>query len=307
LWEEYTLGTEVETGTYEIKLEGEKKPSRTVDWQITSQGKLIDEWAVWEKVGLWDGIKAYWTFDETTGDVIDELGSYNGTNNGATRGGTGIIEKSFSFDGGDWISFSDDNFFKPTASFSMSIWFKTNTTTGNVMFSSADQLGEPTFQKQGIIIGTNSNGTVYFYAGEVTTGTVVSITSGSTYNDNAWHNAVVTVTAAKNATLYVDNVSQGSATINPGYSANNKIYIGCRDDLGSPYRASHYTGSLDELGLWNRSLTSGEVSRLYNSGSGLNYGSFDLGEVTLNSPADTSILTTSSVDFNCSATQLEQH
>ncbi len=47
LWEEYILGTEVDAGTYEIKLEGEKKPSRTVDWQITSQGKLIDEWAVW--------------------------------------------------------------------------------------------------------------------------------------------------------------------------------------------------------------------------------------------------------------------
>ena len=48
IYEEYNLGEEVEAGTYYIKLEGEKKPSRTVDWQITSQGKLINEWAVWE-------------------------------------------------------------------------------------------------------------------------------------------------------------------------------------------------------------------------------------------------------------------
>jgi len=47
LWEEYNLGENVIAGNYKIKLEGEKKPSRTVDWVIETQGKLIDEWAVW--------------------------------------------------------------------------------------------------------------------------------------------------------------------------------------------------------------------------------------------------------------------
>jgi len=46
-WIVYNLGDRVSAGTYEIKLEAEKKPTRTVDWQITSQGELIDEWAVW--------------------------------------------------------------------------------------------------------------------------------------------------------------------------------------------------------------------------------------------------------------------
>jgi len=46
-WQIYNLGEEVEPGTYYIRLEGKKKPDRSVDWQITSQGKLIDDWALW--------------------------------------------------------------------------------------------------------------------------------------------------------------------------------------------------------------------------------------------------------------------
>lgn len=34
-------------GTYTVKLEGQKRPTRTVDWIITSQGQEIGEWAVW--------------------------------------------------------------------------------------------------------------------------------------------------------------------------------------------------------------------------------------------------------------------
>jgi hypothetical protein len=30
-------------------------------------------------------------------------------------------------------------------------------------------------------------------------------------------------------------------------------------------------GSLDEIGIWNRALTTGEISTLYNSGSGKGY------------------------------------
>lgn len=47
IWSNYNLGEIVYPGTYSIKLEGQKKPSRTVDWIIKSQGKWINEWAAW--------------------------------------------------------------------------------------------------------------------------------------------------------------------------------------------------------------------------------------------------------------------
>lgn len=58
IYEIYNLGDEVKAGTYYIKLEGEKKASVETDWQITSQGKLIDEWAVWGGI---EGLQEYQT------------------------------------------------------------------------------------------------------------------------------------------------------------------------------------------------------------------------------------------------------
>jgi hypothetical protein len=49
-WIPYTLGEIKKTGTYEVKLEGEKKPSRTVDWQVKTNGEWLDDWAVWGAV-----------------------------------------------------------------------------------------------------------------------------------------------------------------------------------------------------------------------------------------------------------------
>lgn len=43
----YEIGQTLKKGTYQVILEGEKKPSRTVDWQIKSNGKWSEEWALW--------------------------------------------------------------------------------------------------------------------------------------------------------------------------------------------------------------------------------------------------------------------
>ena len=46
-WTEFKLGDEFEKGTYTIKLIGEKRPERVVDWQIKSNGIWTTEWALW--------------------------------------------------------------------------------------------------------------------------------------------------------------------------------------------------------------------------------------------------------------------
>ena len=43
----YTIGDEVEAGVYTINLEGEKKPTRTVDWVIKTNGEWLESWATW--------------------------------------------------------------------------------------------------------------------------------------------------------------------------------------------------------------------------------------------------------------------
>lgn len=50
----YELGTRVSRGTYEVRLAAEKKPSRTVDWVIKTQGETLSEWATWGNISLGD-------------------------------------------------------------------------------------------------------------------------------------------------------------------------------------------------------------------------------------------------------------
>jgi len=47
IWKTYNLGDVVSAGTYEIKLEGSKKPTREVDWQIKTNGIWTTDWATW--------------------------------------------------------------------------------------------------------------------------------------------------------------------------------------------------------------------------------------------------------------------
>ena len=84
-WVEYELGTEKDVGTYQVRLDGEKKDSRTVGWQIKTEGKWLNEWAVRREGALLTNVTAYYQLDETAGVVVDETGINDGVNIGATR------------------------------------------------------------------------------------------------------------------------------------------------------------------------------------------------------------------------------
>lgn len=43
----YELGTSMDAGNYEVKLEGSKRPDWSYDWIYKTQGESLDEWAVW--------------------------------------------------------------------------------------------------------------------------------------------------------------------------------------------------------------------------------------------------------------------
>lgn len=71
----YSIGTEMSSGTYEVRLEAEKKPSRTVDWVIETQGEVLNEWAVW------DGIN--YVYDDYDSSINSSLWSYQLIDGGA--------------------------------------------------------------------------------------------------------------------------------------------------------------------------------------------------------------------------------
>jgi hypothetical protein len=87
----------------------------------------------------------------------------------------------------------------------------------------------------------------------------------NTYNDNNWHFAVFT-RDNNNLSMYIDGVLQKSQPVY-GNLGNRSFAIG-RSKISSD-STRYFNGSIDEVLIFNRSLSSDEISQLYNSGNGL--------------------------------------
>jgi len=91
------------------------------------------------------------------------------------------------------------------------------------------------------------------------------MTSAGIVPASEWNHLVFTK-AGSVTKIYVNGVEQGSATL-----------TGVITDIGGVWRVGggefgyQVNGYLDELGIWQRALSAGEVSQLYNGGDGLAY------------------------------------
>jgi len=92
----YNVGEDLPEGHYEIFIEGEKKPSRKVDWQVKIHGEWLEAWAVWGDGTILDDLTAYYKVDNN--DFSDTHNSYDLTNSGTTNT-SGILIDGRSFDG----------------------------------------------------------------------------------------------------------------------------------------------------------------------------------------------------------------
>ncbi len=252
-WIKINLGQEFEAGTYQVKLEGQKDPSETIDWQIKSNGIWTEEWAIW---GAESGLVSYYKLDETSGTVIDELGINDGTNYGATPNVAGKINTAYDFNGSTHISIGNNVFDALTlGSYSVSLWVKADTLSTNA-------IQYIPFDIEGRIIqfrSQNSRWMVQTYNGSISS----SANSTFNYNTGVWvHLAGVYNADADTLKLYVDGTLRDTA-INVLTSDNSTD----RDTrIGSAWSESYWDGKVDEIGIWNKTLTSDEISNLYNSG-----------------------------------------
>jgi len=107
-------------------------------------------------------------------------------------------------------------------------------------------------------------GTIQFHA----PGQWVQLNSARNISDNKWHLIVVTYNSATGggATLYIDGAVD-TAAVNTGpwptMPVGKPLHAGFSDD--GVLRA--YTGLLDDVRVYNRQLTSGEVATIYSNGS----------------------------------------
>ncbi|MGH7866378.1 MAG: LamG-like jellyroll fold domain-containing protein, partial [Candidatus Dormibacteraceae bacterium] len=89
-----------------------------------------------------------------------------------------------------------------------------------------------------------------------------STASTAQITDTAWHHVAVTKSGST-VEFYVDGTPHSGGSYNPGSGFGTPAAIGMRGDNSS----AGFLGSLDEISIYNRGLTQGEIQAICNAGS----------------------------------------
>jgi len=294
---------------YEVKLEGELSSMfQEVDWQIKSQGQWIDEWAVWTS-GLNVGLVSYYDFDEGSGSILGDI--VNGVNNGTLtnmdaenwkNGDDCVLDGCLAFDGvNDYVNITDDASLHLTE-FTINFWVKImqipyiGSTTRFVI----KRFGEPNDHFDYRITECSSCGdenTSAWFRTFNLTDTSSDTGRGKGIEEGAWNMITLRINSTQAGYLIggILNATDDSVGI-PNPTAGDLILAPIGDPL--------FNGSLDEMGIWSRSLTDAEIVQLYNEGVGMTYQSEI--EVKLNFPAnDSKHLQNEIIKFNATTLTID--
>ena len=231
-----------------------------MDHWATYQGALTDA-EIADLAAVWtvpSGLAAYWGFD---GDLSDSVGSFDGEARGTVgfADGQAGFGQAISLDGTSFVEITDSSGLEfPGGSMSISGWF----TVGSFdkSWQALIAKGEGTNYR----VARRSSENSIAYAGGVGEGP----NDAPDVNDGGWHHfvAVSDATAAEFGTaLYVDGVMyEVNATAPVLDSDTTNLYIGENPEALN----RQWIGLIDDIGIWNRVLTAGEVSALYNGGTG---------------------------------------
>jgi len=277
LWKEYNLGDDVDAGNYYIKLEGRKKGERTVDWQITSQGKLIDDWALWEgQATLGTDLMAYYSFSEGSGTRANNSVNskyFNGTLINTPTWTAGLIGWGLDFDrtNNEYVNCSGTPQYA-LRNFSASIWVKIDD-------DQYDEMNYFTHNNAFIIRDRNTTGTHFIdfiWEGVTTSYEILDIDEWI----GQWKHIVVQMNSST-LQIYLNGSLRSEQGSGGAMSGTTQFQIG--SDIGKDKPIS---GIMDEVGLWNRSLSQAEIDALYNSGYGISFD--DQTVITLDNPSNNS-------------------
>ncbi len=218
---------------------------------------------------LLNGLAAYWRLDEVSGTRNDLVGGAHLIETGTVASVTGKLTNAAAINTLSPYSFL-------SCADSAAVQFGNTDFTVSVWIYPTNVVGA----SQGIISkGFKSASTNEFYlylddgdiVASVYTPTLMRL-YGPTLSTNTWTHVVAWYVAStttlymrvNDTTTYFRNVGASIASTTTG-----RFYVGT-----SAYGAMssyNFPGYIDELGKWNRVLTSEEITRLYNSGNAITY------------------------------------
>jgi hypothetical protein len=179
----------------------------------------------------------------------------------------GNANKAYTFNGSNQFMATTNSYNNPS-NFSICVWFKTTTTVGGRLIGFGDaRVG--TSGNHDRMLWMDNNGNLNFCVNPGGTGYVIS--SAKSYNDGVWHQATTTCSSVNGIKLYVDGIlisSNASALGGQSYSGFWKL--GWESAGWNPSSTSLFlNASLDDFIIYNREITSTEVTSIYNNPDGV--------------------------------------
>jgi hypothetical protein len=208
---------------------------------------------------------SWWPADGNTTDI---RGPNNGTLQGGATFAAGEVGQAFSFNGSSFVTVPDNPSLQlPDAPFSIDLWFNTSTTATSQMILSK---GVSDANEEYSINLLTGGGIYWDYGG--LQGDVVSnvgaIQAGQWYHLTVLYDPAFGFPRGK---IYLNGVEQTITSFGVGAhiaSSGSALYIGSQN-AGSPYYAARvsFNGLIDEVEIFNRTLSQTEIQKIYNAGS----------------------------------------
>lgn len=240
-------------------------------------------------VGYWKMDEASWTNDCSTLTVTDSSG--NGNNGKSCPNGSGPTTnmpakfgKAGYFDGSnDYVRIENSTTLNPTSALTISAWIYPRDTTAEY-----DRVVQKAWTSDAgpwneYAINRSASAQTYQFCLGFTDSSGACATTTSSAPLNAWTHLVGTYdgTVMK---IYFNGVQEGSTATNKTIQSNTiPVYI-----AANYYNREYVNGDIDEVRIYNRTLSQMEINQLYNfAPAPIGYWKFD--DATGNSVSDSSI------------------
>ena len=207
------------------------------------------------------GLVAWWPGDGNANDII---GGNNGTlTNGATFA-AGKVGQAFSFNTNHAGVLVGNPASLQLQDFTIEAWIRRGSTAFTTDDPTAVQAAANLFcyGSQGYTLGVFPNGTLYLSKVDVD-----AVSAGPGVTDTNFHHVAVTKSGTS-VTFYIDRSGYPvAAPYTDTFQFTTPAAIGGRGDTLNGNNNSSFCGTIDELSIYNRALSSNEIAAIYSAGS----------------------------------------
>jgi hypothetical protein len=220
-------------------------------------------------VNLDNSLVSWWRMDDvnSSGDLVDYMGLNNGSAvDGAAQTDAGKFGKGFSFDGdGDYLDVSADSSLNFSQNYTISLWVKAiddwdDMSSDYAIWDAGMHTASADHYSLLKVDADGSNNLQYITTSD---GSKSVYSAKTAWNAEQWYHVVIVHNSSNYILWYIDGSLDDEDSFYALNQANyNGFHFGVRDTTGSG--AVYFNGTLDDVMVFNRSLSNDEIGALYN-------------------------------------------